>query len=131
MSKSYNTVCPSPETCDAPRALMSVTPNLCCDETEPRSIHSPDRFISQFFPVFSFSSQIIKSNTLGLSTQEENLLHVTNANFSNKSVEVTFSRNVLFQLLKVKHYQNVIFQNVTDEKHMSKVTHLFNFISYN
>ena len=22
---------------------MSVTPNLCCDETEPRSIHSPDR----------------------------------------------------------------------------------------
>ena len=21
---------------------MSVTPNLCCDETEPRSIHSPD-----------------------------------------------------------------------------------------
>ena len=21
---------------------MSVTPNLCCDKTEPRSIHSPD-----------------------------------------------------------------------------------------
>ena len=21
---------------------MSITPNLCCDETEPRSIHSPD-----------------------------------------------------------------------------------------
>ena len=42
MSKSYNTVCPRPESCDTPRALMSVTPNLCCDETEPRSIHSPD-----------------------------------------------------------------------------------------
>ena len=24
---------------------MSVTPNLCCDETEPRSIHSPDRLM--------------------------------------------------------------------------------------
>ena len=22
---------------------MSVTPNLCCDETEPRSTHSPDK----------------------------------------------------------------------------------------
>ena len=28
MSKNYNTVCPRPESCDAPRALMSVTPNL-------------------------------------------------------------------------------------------------------
>ena len=35
-------VCPRPESYDAPRALMSVTPNLCCDETELRSIHSPD-----------------------------------------------------------------------------------------
>ena len=24
---------------------MSITPNLCCDETEPRSIHSPDSII--------------------------------------------------------------------------------------
>ena len=24
---------------------MSVTPNLCCDEAEPRSIHSPDKQI--------------------------------------------------------------------------------------
>ena len=24
---------------------MSVTPNLCCDETEPRNIHSRDRKI--------------------------------------------------------------------------------------
>ena len=40
----YNTVCPRPESCDAQRALMSVTPNLCCDETEPRVIHSPDTF---------------------------------------------------------------------------------------
>ena len=35
-------VCPRPESCDALRALMSVTPNLCCDETEPRSIRSHD-----------------------------------------------------------------------------------------
>ena len=40
--ESYNTVCPRPERCDTPRALMSVTPNLCCDETEPRGIHLPD-----------------------------------------------------------------------------------------
>ena len=40
--ESYNTVCPRPESCDTPRVLMSVTPNLCCDETEPRRIHSPD-----------------------------------------------------------------------------------------
>ena len=43
--ESYNTVCPRPESCDALRALMSVTSNLCCDETEPRSIHSPDILI--------------------------------------------------------------------------------------
>ena len=35
-------VCPRPESSDTPRALVSVTLNLCCDETEPRSIHSPD-----------------------------------------------------------------------------------------
>lgn len=29
-----------------PRALVSVTPNLCCDETEPGSIHSPDTLLS-------------------------------------------------------------------------------------
>ena len=40
--ESYNTVCPRPESCDTPRALMSVTPNLCCDETELRGIHSSD-----------------------------------------------------------------------------------------
>ena len=34
-SKSYNTVCPRPESCDTLRgALTSVTPNLCCDETK-------------------------------------------------------------------------------------------------
>ena len=27
---------------------MSITPNLCCDETEPRSIHSPDNTIWTF-----------------------------------------------------------------------------------
>ena len=30
------------QSCDLPRALTSVGPNLCWDETEPRSIHSPD-----------------------------------------------------------------------------------------
>ena len=40
--ESYNTVSPRPESCDRQRALMSITPNLCCDETEPRSIPSPD-----------------------------------------------------------------------------------------
>jgi len=38
-------VCPRPKSCDMLRALMSVTPNLCCDETELRSIHLPDRRI--------------------------------------------------------------------------------------
>ena len=32
--ESYNTVCPRLESCDMPRALMSVIPNLCCDETK-------------------------------------------------------------------------------------------------
>ena len=41
-------ICPRPESCDAPRALMSVAPNLCCDETEPRNIHLPD--IYSLFP---------------------------------------------------------------------------------
>ena len=40
--ESYNTVCPRPESCDMPKALTSVTPNLHCDEPEPSSIHSPD-----------------------------------------------------------------------------------------
>ena len=40
-------VCPIPKSCDAPRALMSVTPSLCCDEAEPRSIHLPDNSIEQ------------------------------------------------------------------------------------
>ena len=47
MSNSYNTVCPRPESCDAPRALMSVDPNFCCDKTEP-SIHSLDRQETEF-----------------------------------------------------------------------------------
>ena len=42
LSKGYNMVCPRPESCDKPRALMSVTPNLCCDKTELRSIHAPE-----------------------------------------------------------------------------------------
>ena len=36
---------------------MSVTPNLCCDETELRSIHSPDITIVE----------IKQSGTLGFS----------------------------------------------------------------
>ena len=38
--KSCNTVCPRPESCDAPRALMSVAPNLCCDETKNRGTYT-------------------------------------------------------------------------------------------
>ena len=40
MPKSYNTVCPRPESCDAPRALMSVAPNLCCDETKNQGTYT-------------------------------------------------------------------------------------------
>ena len=36
LPKTCSTVCPRPESCDAPRALMSVAPNLCCDETKNR-----------------------------------------------------------------------------------------------
>ena len=42
LSKSYNRVCPRPESCVVPRALLSVAPNLCCDKTEPKRIRSPD-----------------------------------------------------------------------------------------
>ena len=38
--ESYNTVYPRPESCDAPRALMSVTPTLCCDETKNRGTYT-------------------------------------------------------------------------------------------
>ena len=34
LPKSCNTVCPRPESCDALRALMSIAPNLSCDETK-------------------------------------------------------------------------------------------------
>ena len=59
LSKSYNTVCPRAESCDTPRALMSVTPNLCCDETKTQEctlarqnsgLTSP---VSVFFPDLS------------------------------------------------------------------------------
>ena len=46
-------VYPRSESCDTPRALMSVTPNLCCNETEPRSIHSPDSAYAVFFSTAS------------------------------------------------------------------------------
>ena len=58
-SESYNMVCPRPESCDKPRALMSVTSNLCCDETqqssdetERRSIHSPNIYgaVTRIYP---------------------------------------------------------------------------------
>ena len=54
--ESYNTFCPRPESCDIPRVLMSITPNLCCDETELRRIHQPDSFILfiYFLVVFFF-----------------------------------------------------------------------------
>ena len=40
MSKSYNMVCPRPNSCDASGAFMSVTPNLCCEETKNRGAYS-------------------------------------------------------------------------------------------
>ena len=40
MPKSCSTVCPRPKSCDAPRALMSVAPNLCCDETKNRGTYT-------------------------------------------------------------------------------------------
>ena len=33
-------VCPRPESCDALRALISVAPNLCCDETKNRGTYT-------------------------------------------------------------------------------------------
>ena len=33
-------VCPRPKSCDAPRTLMSVTPNLCCDETKNQGTYT-------------------------------------------------------------------------------------------
>ena len=40
LPKSCNTVCPRPESCDALRALMSVAPNFCCDETKNRGTYT-------------------------------------------------------------------------------------------
>ena len=48
MPKSCSTICPRPESCDAPRALMSVAPNLCCD-----SEHLKLLFFFFFFSVTS------------------------------------------------------------------------------
>ena len=48
LSKSYNRVCPRSKSCDVLRALMSVAPNLWCDETELRSIYSPDIYGVRF-----------------------------------------------------------------------------------
>ena len=39
--KSYNTVCP-PRAVTLQEALMSVTPNFCCDETKNRGAYSRD-----------------------------------------------------------------------------------------
>ena len=36
LSKTYVMVCPRPRSCDAPRALMSITPNHFCDETRTK-----------------------------------------------------------------------------------------------
>ena len=51
-------VCPRPESCDTPRALMSVIPNLCCDETKPRSIHPPDSSYAVLFSTASYCTSI-------------------------------------------------------------------------
>ena len=47
LSKSYNTICSRHESCDVPTALMSITPNLCCDETKLRRIHLPDKMMEE------------------------------------------------------------------------------------
>ena len=40
LPKSCGTVCPRPKSCDTPRALMSVAPNFCCDETKNRGTYT-------------------------------------------------------------------------------------------
>ena len=40
MPKSYNTVSPRAKSCDVPRALMSIAPNLCCDETKNQGTYT-------------------------------------------------------------------------------------------
>ena len=52
-------VCPRPKSCDTPRALMSITPNLCCDKTEPRSIHSPDICILICIYIYIYASHLV------------------------------------------------------------------------
>ena len=47
MPKSCSTVCPRPKSCDVPRALMSVAPNLCCDETKNWGTYTCVTIISQ------------------------------------------------------------------------------------
>ena len=60
LSKSYNTVCPRPESCDAPKALMSVIPNLCCDRTEEHTLAW--QYCSKFF--WYFNSFKVHNNSL-------------------------------------------------------------------
>ena len=57
MPKSCSTVCPRPESYDAPRALMSVAPNLCCDETNNRETYTHVTFS------FFFSSIVVLNGT--------------------------------------------------------------------
>ena len=49
LPKSCNTVCPRPKSCDAPRALMSVAPDLCCDETKNWGTYTRVTSIGSFY----------------------------------------------------------------------------------
>ena len=40
-------VCPRPESCDALRALMSIAPNLCCDETKNQGTYTHVTFLQR------------------------------------------------------------------------------------
>ena len=62
------------KSCDAPRALISVTSNFCCDEIEPRKItHSPDsvKLQPKAFP----KMLVITGKSIVNSEQEFTLAH--------------------------------------------------------
>ena len=59
-------VCPRPKSCDMPRALMSIAPILCCDETKNRGTYTRVRlaiiiYIYLFFSRASLVAQLVKN----------------------------------------------------------------------
>ena len=51
---------------------MSITPNLCCDETEPRRIHSPD--ICTYMGVCMAESETITALLISYTPVQNNKL---------------------------------------------------------